>query len=194
MTFLAAILECITGSSSSDGAHARLQGRFPFDTKQQLVGEQNDQELAADIIDILRTAEKAGPSLQRRLESTIGTRSWTESIARAVLNGVIDLVQEGRDKIGPAMAEALKRVEDEATNAFEFAKDHPKEVLAGLVIIIAVGILVVMMAPWIVEALGFAELGPVEGSFAAWWESLYAGYIPRGSLFSYLQRLGMTWK
>jgi hypothetical protein len=34
---------------------------------------------------------------------------------------------------------------------------------------------------------------PAAGSFAAWWESTYAGYIPAGSLFSFLQRLGMTW-
>lgn len=194
MAFLAAILDCITGSSNSNVAQAPLQSRETFDAKAELIVEQSDQAAAANIIDILRSAEKVGPSLQHRLKSAIGPRNWTEGIARAVLNGVIDLVQEGREKMGTAMAEALKRVEEEAVQAFQFAADHPKEVIAGLVIIIAVGILVVMMAPWIVEALGFAELGPVEGSFAAWWESLYAGYIPKGSLFSYLQRLGMTWK
>jgi hypothetical protein len=195
MTFLAAIMECLTGGSRPNASYTTLQVRNDLDSKQHLAQEKSDSDLAGEIISILRTAEKTGPSLQRRLESTIGTtRSWTESIARAVLDGVIDLVQEGGNKMGPAMAEALERVEDEADAAFGFAKDHPKEVIAGLVVIVAVGVLVVMMAPWIVEALGFAELGPVEGSLAAWWESLYAGYIPRGSLFSYLQRLGMTWK
>ena len=55
--------------------------------------------------------------------------------------------------------------------------------------------------PWVVEVLGFSELGPVEGwspkcvgSFAAWWQSTYAGYVPAGSLFSFFQRLGMVWK
>lgn len=33
-----------------------------------------------------------------------------------------------------------------------------------------------------------------QGSFAAEWEKRYVGYIPRGSLFSYIQRMGMTWK
>lgn len=97
------------------------------------------------------------------MKSVIGTRIWTESIARAVLEGVINLVQEGRDKMGPAMSEALQWVEDEADKAFDWGTDHPKEIVAGLVIVIAVGMLVVLMAPWIVEALGFAELGPVEG-------------------------------
>lgn len=31
------------------------------------------------------------------------------------------------------------------------------------------------------------------GSFAAWFQSTYGGLVPKGSLFSYLQRLGMTW-
>ncbi|KAF2263400.1 hypothetical protein CC78DRAFT_581489 [Lojkania enalia] len=43
-------------------------------------------------------------------------------------------------------------------------------------------------------ALGFGELGPIEGSFAALWQSRYAGYVPSGSLFSFFQRLGMTWQ
>jgi hypothetical protein len=29
------------------------------------------------------------------------------------------------------------------------------------------------------------------GSFAAEWQSTYAGFVPKGSLFSLLQRLGM---
>ncbi|KAB5525552.1 hypothetical protein GE09DRAFT_1257226 [Coniochaeta sp. 2T2.1] len=202
MSFLAAIMECVTGTGTPSSS---VRTSLPS-PNQQLVDEkqhqphptQTDADLAAEILTILRTAEKTGPSLQHRLQSAIGTTrsssSWTESLARAVLDGVVDLVQEGREKMGPAMAEALRRVEDEADRAFGYGKDHPRRVIAGLVIIVAVGILVVMMAPWVVEALGFAELGPVEGSFAAWWESLYGGFIPKGSLFSYLQRLGMTWK
>ena len=32
------------------------------------------------------------------------------------------------------------------------------------------------------------------GSFAARWMASYMGFVPKGSLFSYLQRLGMTLK
>lgn len=74
--------------------------------------------------------------------------------------------------------------------------------------VIALGVLV-MIAPLVLEALGFAELGPIPGefdrtmsfhnvklistlgSFAATWQARYAGYVPKGSLFSFLQRLGM---
>ena len=160
MAFLAAILECLTGSGPTAPSTTTLPVH-DLDSKHHL--SKTDTDLAAEFLSILATAEKTGPSLKRRLESTVATASWTESLARAVLNGVVDLVQQGREKMGPAMAEALRRAEDEAGRAFDWGKDHPKEVLAGLVVIVAVGVLVVMMAPWVVEALGFAELGPVEG-------------------------------
>ncbi|KAB5554349.1 hypothetical protein GE09DRAFT_124465 [Coniochaeta sp. 2T2.1] len=200
MSFLTAIMECFTGTTSSVHTSLAAPTQLQLDAKHRHTPPlppptKSDADLAAEILSILRTAEKTGPSLQHRLKSAIGTRSsWAESLARAILAGVVDLVREGREKMGPAMVEALRRAEDEADRAFGYATDHPKDVIAGLVIIVAVGVLVVMMAPWVVEALGFAELGPVEGSFAAWWESLYGGFIPKGSLFSYLQRLGMTWK
>jgi hypothetical protein len=163
MTILTAVFECLTCGCGYDPAYTPVQVRDNSDSKHQpSARQQNDDDIAAEILSILRTAEKASLSLQHRLKSTIGTRSWSESIARAVLNGVADLVQQGREKMGPAMVEALKRVEDEANDVFRFAKDHP-EAVAGFVVIVAVGILVVMMAPWMVEALGFAELGPVEG-------------------------------
>ena len=31
------------------------------------------------------------------------------------------------------------------------------------------------------------------GTFAAAWQTRYAGYVPKGSLFSFFQRLGMVW-
>ncbi|KAK7927859.1 hypothetical protein PG985_004857 [Apiospora marii] len=93
--------------------------------------------------------------------------------------------------MGNAMKVAYGRASEAADALFQFTKDHPIAT-AGMLTIIAVGILVIL-APAFVEALGFAELGPIEGSFAAWWESTYAGYIPKGSLFSFFQRLGMLW-
>lgn len=32
------------------------------------------------------------------------------------------------------------------------------------------------------------------GSFATWWQATYGGRVPYRSIFSYLQRLGMTFK
>ena len=56
-----------------------------------------------------------------------------------------------------AMAEATKEATD---TALEFAKEHPYYtalIIAGT--IIAVGVLVTL-APWVLEALGFAARGP----------------------------------
>ncbi|KAF2689528.1 hypothetical protein K458DRAFT_427671 [Lentithecium fluviatile CBS 122367] len=58
--------------------------------------------------------------------------------------------------------------------------------------VIALGVLI-LIEPWAIEALGFGELGPIEGTFAAAWQSRYAGYVPKGSLFSFFQRLGITY-
>jgi hypothetical protein len=59
---------------------------------------------------------------------------------------------------------ALKEASDKAyAAAAEFVHEHPV-LTAALVTIVAIGILV-LLAPWAVEALGFGELGPVEGKY-----------------------------
>lgn len=71
--------------------------------------------------------------------------------------------------------------------AIGFAKEHP-----AYAVLIALGILAVLM-PWALEILGFGELGPIEGSFAAAWQRTYADYVLKDPLFSYFQWLGMKW-
>ncbi|KAF3935244.1 hypothetical protein ABW19_dt0202342 [Dactylella cylindrospora] len=44
--------------------------------------------------------------------------------------------------------------------------------------------------PLLLQIAGFSSLGPVAGSFAAWWQS-QIGDVAAGSLFAYLQSLGM---
>lgn len=83
-----------------------------------------------------------------------------------------------------AASDALTQAEGAAIG---FAKEHP-----AYATLIALGILAALM-PWVLEILGFGGLGPIDGSFAAAWQSKYAGYVPKGSLFSYFQRLGMKW-
>ena len=87
--------------------------------------------------------------------------------------------------------------------------------------VLALGVLVAL-TPYLLEMLGFAELGIVRGksltpilyqtnqspewrrrldrancvtsgSWAALWQARYAGFVPKGSLFSFLQRMGMVW-
>ncbi|OCL04818.1 hypothetical protein AOQ84DRAFT_399893 [Glonium stellatum] len=142
-----------------------------------------DEDIASDVLSTLYHAEKEGHNLDQELQDIVGAYGWTEDIAKAILVGL-----EAALKNGASMGQAMKNAFDRAINAAEeFVEDHP--VFCTLV---ALGILVVL-APWAIEALGFGELGPIEGSFAAAWQSRYARYVPKGSLFSFFQQLGMKW-
>ena len=61
--------------------------------------------------------------------------------------------------MGQGMRDAYDKAEGVVEEVWKFAKDHP-----GFVAVVAVGILVIL-APWAVEVLGFGELGPIEGAF-----------------------------
>ncbi|TLD22959.1 hypothetical protein PspLS_07004 [Pyricularia sp. CBS 133598] len=150
------------------------------------------QEISKDVIELLRVAEKNGSTLRLRIDDVVGDQGWTESIARAIVAGLEALIKQGRDKIGPVLGEFIDKAENAAKAVFAFPHAHPY-LTAGFATIVAVGVLV-LVAPWAVEALGFAEMGPVADSFAAGWQSTYAGFVPKNSLFSFFQRLGMIWE
>lgn len=116
----------------------------------------------ADVVSILRSAEKEGVELAKKVGDTVGAEGWTEWIAEGILNGIKAILDEGPEKMGNAMKVAYDRASEAADALFQFTKDHPIAT-AGLLTIIAVGILVIL-APAVVEALGFAELGPIEGT------------------------------
>jgi ElaB/YqjD/DUF883 family membrane-anchored ribosome-binding protein len=226
MSFITAILECLTGTHASAQRHTYRPIALSAEIKQPTPYQpssppEDEADMAQEFIEALRSAEASGEALKIQLQSVVRTHGWSENLAQRILNGVVRIVEQSREKIGPVMRDALEKAEGAANDLFTFAREHPYQA-AGYATIIAVGILI-PYAPWVLEALGFGELGPVLGrytaisrhqilvgrhfgclhgafvtnpalgSFAAWWESTYAGYIPAGSLFSFLQRLGMTW-
>nr|XP_036589799.1 uncharacterized protein CTRU02_00553 [Colletotrichum truncatum]KAF6801804.1 hypothetical protein CTRU02_00553 [Colletotrichum truncatum] len=177
-------LNCLTGHTSTP-----QQGLLVNEKPSGIITNQplrSDEDAASEFIDILRTAEKSGKDLQRRLKNIVTTTSWTESLAELILNGVETLVRNG-ETIGQIVKDAIDKAYELAHELFEFAREHPV-----LVTIVAIGVLAII-SPWVLEVLGFGEFGPIAGSFAARWQSLYAGFVPKGSLFSFLQELGMTW-
>ncbi|KAL8423886.1 hypothetical protein RB596_003924 [Gaeumannomyces avenae] len=182
------IAACFGGADPKDDPRPKLsekaQAQAPDDVR-------SADEVSDEVVELLRTAEKNGPSLQSRVRGAVGARGWTENVARAVVSRLETVIKEGRDKVGQALAEVIDRAEEAAKAAFEFSKENPY-LVAGFATIVAIGVLV-LVAPWAVEALGFARLGPVANSFASWWQSTYAGFVPKGSLFSFFQRLGMVW-
>lgn len=114
------------------------------------------REQSIEIVDILLNAEKSGKNLQKRLDGVVAQSTWTERLAKAVLNGLVRAIEAG-EKAATAMADALRRAKDAAV---DFACEHP-----AYTTLLALGVLVIL-APWVIEALGFGELGPIEGNCA----------------------------
>ncbi|KAL1856402.1 hypothetical protein Daus18300_010774 [Diaporthe australafricana] len=112
---------------------------------------QSAEDAASQFIDILRTSDKGGKDLERRLKKIVSVNSWTEDLAKYILQGIEALVQH-RDTVGQFVREAMDKSTDAAESIFDIAKDHPI-----LVTIVAIGVLVII-APWVLEALGFGGL------------------------------------
>ncbi|MCJ1403304.1 hypothetical protein MMC11_006527 [Xylographa trunciseda] len=123
----------------------------------------SDEEIATTILTTLLTAEKPGRSLNIALNDIVAqSGGWTERIAIAVLNAVQNALKEG-SPLREAMKDAYEKAVDVAAEVLGFARDHP--VLTEVVCaVIALGILM-LLAPWVIHALGFGMLGPVESKY-----------------------------
>ncbi|EKD17899.1 hypothetical protein MBM_03671 [Drepanopeziza brunnea f. sp. 'multigermtubi' MB_m1] len=145
----------------------------------------NDHELVASLLQSLFTTEKTGPALKAHVESIVHPDSWTSHLAQHLLDGLVHALNSNA-QMGGAMKEAF----DRASAATElFVREHP--ILVGVIAtVVALGILA-LLVPWAIEPLGFAELGPIEGSWAALWQSTFPD-VTADSWFAFFQRLGMT--
>lgn len=169
MDALSSMIFCICGSDDDNfrndvGSAPFVLGRKPRPHQSPLSdsSRRSAETIVDDVISILRSAEKDGVELAKRVDDSVGAKGWTEWIAEGVLNGIKAILEEGQEKMGSALKVAYDRASEAADASFQFTKDHP-EVMSGMLTIIAVGILV-LLAPAFVEALGFAELGPIEGT------------------------------
>jgi len=174
--------------------------------------------VASQILTALLSAPKPGPTLDASILSIIHTHrpsttsahNWYASIAEALFHKLESLLKQGTARLSGAMADAFRDASKAVDAVGEFAREHPLWT-AAVVGVVVFGIMV-LLAPYLLEALGFAELGPLEGkrfacfwdevradgvgglgSFAAGWQARYLGAVPKGSLFSFFQRLGMVW-
>ncbi|KAF9738106.1 hypothetical protein PMIN01_03389 [Paraphaeosphaeria minitans] len=175
-----AIITCLTGSEPR---------ATTYHEKEPLVDPcqpRTAEEAASRVVHALLQADKAGPDLKRTLDEIVGSYGWTEKIAERVLVQLHVALREAEKLQGP-VKEAYDKACSAALAVEGFVKEHPV-----FFTVIALGV-IITIAPWVLEALGFAELGPLEGSFAAAWQARYAGFVPKGSLFSFFQRLGMVW-
>ncbi|KAL2833757.1 hypothetical protein BDW59DRAFT_64246 [Aspergillus cavernicola] len=141
----------------------------------------NESE-SSTLLNIILTSPTV-QDIRKSSKELIHPESFTASLAETLLSGLAMAIKQSTP-MAEAATEALARATDAA---FEFSKEHP-----FYITILAIGVLVTVL-PWVLEVLGFADLGIVEGSWAASWQAKYAGYVRKGSLFSFLQRLGMVW-
>lgn len=94
--------------------------------------------------------------LRLALDGIIRTNSWRQNFARAVFEALQKAIEAARP-MGDALREVYEKAVRVVDGVEEYAKNHP--ILCAL---IALGILV-LLSPWVVEALGFAEGGILEG-------------------------------
>jgi len=191
MNIFTPILECLCLGNSTHYTVLPEQAEQPTlefsQEKPEKHSPQSTQSLAEDILTSLFNAQKIDEVLEHRFQDIVSVTSWYEDLAKAVLNGIENALKAGAP-MGQAMKDAYDKAAQVIEEVFQFAKDHPV-----FVSLIALGILVVL-APWAITALGFGELGPIEGTFAALWQSTYGGFVPARSLFAFFQRLGMVWR
>jgi hypothetical protein len=122
---------------------------------------------SAEVVQILLAAEKPGAELQTRLDGVVGAAGWTEYLANAILEKLSAAIGDGAPPPGPAMADALQRAMDAAVG---FVREHPV-----FFTVLALGVLVAL-APWVLEAVGFGAAGPIEG---AWLRRLLVRVLTR---------------
>ena len=118
------------------------------------------QDAADKILNLLFKIKMIDGSLEKSLkdiEYEAGIRNygwdWRQNVYISIFNGLQNAIEKGAP-----MGEVMKEAFLKATNAaVEFVKDNPQYCA-----IIAIGILVIM-APWILEAVGFGMEGPIAG-------------------------------
>lgn len=146
--------------------------QLPTTETRQLTSEKQDSissaqidAAASRIVSTILTASKPtpNPSLTASIESHVHSAGgWSSYLAQRILSALEIVLKSGKER-NAALQDAYDKAV-EAANVFEgFVAEHPV-VVGVFVTVVAVGVLV-LLAPYAVEMLGFAEVGPVEGEF-----------------------------
>ncbi|RSM11631.1 hypothetical protein CEP52_002866 [Fusarium oligoseptatum] len=146
-------------------------------------------DAADQFVNILQTHSGSRDELHRRLNEVVSANGWTESLAEAILQKMEKLIKEGA-KMAQPMADAIKKATD---TALEFATEHPVyTALIAAGTIVAIGVFVIFRPRLGIECPWFRGQG-APSCFAARWMS-QIGNVSKGSIYAFLQRLGMVLK
>jgi hypothetical protein len=91
------------------------------------------------------------------IKSRMGSYEMTPDLAKNTLEQLTEMLDTPQEKTSPAFRAAYKTARESAQAIEGSAQDHPVFTLA-----VALGILAIM-APWILQLLGFTKLGPASG-------------------------------
>ncbi|KAK0672677.1 hypothetical protein QBC41DRAFT_313137 [Cercophora samala] len=211
------ILSCLCGPTSDDYPshdhhHDEKSQLYPSSstpyTKQPPPSQPSSPPpLVKEIITLLLTtpAPITPSASQSQIDTTLDLHatSWSEYLAEKLLAALSDLLAtaadpEARKSWGEALSQAydtsLALAKELFSDLVGYVKAHPYEIAATVLLSLVTFGVLARLAPRVLVLLGFSAEGPVEGSWAAWFQSTYGGYVPKGSLMSFLQRLGMTWE
>jgi len=164
-TWLHSLLVCLTGGSDRDDCSSHSysysplsRGAYPTNTNEKL--DLSVQQTAENIVQAFITASHPGPDLDLQVSNLVSAAGggWSEYLATAVLTKLSDTLKAGAHTWGQALRDAVGGA---TAAALEFAKEHPVYTT-----LLAIGVLVAL-APWALEALGFGALGPEEGQLSS---------------------------
>lgn len=119
----------------------------------------NEKTIADGIVRTLYEAETWDD-----LPDDLRPQDWTDTLARQILNGMVTAIESGK-VMGGAFEVALNEVAPEVKN---FVHEHP--VLTAVVTTLVAICVLEYMVSWTVTALGFGDLGPLEGIPSAYVE------------------------
>jgi ElaB/YqjD/DUF883 family membrane-anchored ribosome-binding protein len=150
-SLIESIMECLTG--------AEPKVRDISDEKQGFLHHEprTAEDVATEVVQAIVKAEQGGYALRKALNDIVGEYGWTEKVAEWTLAKLEQALKEA-SKLGPALKEAYDKACEAAKGIEGFIQEHPI-----FCTVIALGVLVII-APWAIEALGFGELGPIEGT------------------------------
>lgn len=153
-----AVIGCLTGRTMSSSTTAKAASMIEYKHNKALT----TQEVANEVLTALYSAEKPGRNLELTLQGIVSECGWTESLAAAILNALETALKNGA-AMGPAMKDTYEKVVEAIEKALGLVRDFEQAHPILFWSLVAVGVLVVL-SPWAPEALGFAELGPVQGT------------------------------
>ena len=165
---LEAIINCLTGAQLETDTATRYDEKTALPAPHE---PHTAEEVAHRIVETIIEADKCGADLKRTLDDVVGEYGWTEKVAEWVLFKLEQALRSAEKLRGP-LREAYDKACGAAVAVEGFVQEHPV-----FCTVIALGVLVVI-APWVLGVLGFAELGPIEGT------SAYYTILPRHAFVS----------